>query len=226
MTHQQPEPRTGYTILKPEFQATQSTSDSLCLKLYFLSKSSPRSLILSSRLWWCIQWLQFNFLWIGGHSANSSHGLAHPDDNAVFADYSFSLMGVYVTSCLKRMPTTPQWRSWSTPWVFKMALPSTMKANTRLQRELPQDLILMDLTSLCSEYKIQSFRSLQNASSLVCTQLKNNLELKLYVTKQFSSQRPDHRESMTVNNNLLDILFKGAEILLSCWEQSKNLWCN
>lgn len=36
-----------------------------------------------------------------------SHGLAHLEGNAVFADYSFSLMGVYVTSCLKRMPSAP-----------------------------------------------------------------------------------------------------------------------
>lgn len=99
-----------------------------------------------------------------------------------------------------------------------MALPSTMKANTRLQRELPQDLILMDLTSLCSEYKIQSFRSLTKHIFISMYTIKNlnNLELMLYVTKQFSSHRPDHRESMTVNNNLLDILFKGVEILLSC----------
>ena len=150
----------------------------------------------------------------------SSHGSAHREDNAIFADYSFSLMGAYVTSCLKRMPSAPQWRSWSMSWVFKMALPSTMKANTRLQRELPQDLILMDLTSLCSEYKIQSFnRSLTKHIFFITYAIKklNNLELKLYVTKHSPSHRPDHRESMNVNNHLLDIVFKGTEILLSCW---------
>lgn len=165
-----------------------------------------------------IQRLQFNFLWIGGHSATSSHGLAHLEDNAIFADCSFSLMGVYVTSCLKRMPSAPQWRSWSTSWVFKMALPSTTKANTRLQRELPQDLILMDLTSLCSEYKIQSLTK-HIFFSMYAIKKLNNLELKLYVAKHSPSHRPDHRKNMNVNNHLLDILFK--EILLSCWGQSK-----
>lgn len=157
----------------------------------------------------------------------SSHGLAHLEDNVIFSDYSFSLMGIYVTSCLKRMPSAPHWRSLSTSWVFKTALPSTMKANTRLQRELPQDLILMDLTSLWSVYKIQSFnRSLTKHIffSMYAIKKPNNLELKLYVTKHSPSHRPDHRESMNVNSHLLDILFKGAEILLSCWGQSKNLY--
>lgn len=53
------------------------------------------------------------------------------------------------STCLKRVPSAPQRRLWSTSWIFKLTLLSTMKANTRPQMELPQDLILMDLTSLC-----------------------------------------------------------------------------
>lgn len=52
----------------------------------------------------------------------------------------------------------------------------------------------------------------------------NNVELKQYVTEYSPSHRRDHREIMNVNNNLLDILCKRAEILLSCWGQSKNLY--
>lgn len=160
-----------------------------------------------------------------GTMPTSSHGLAHLENNAVFADDSFSLVCVYVTSCLKIMPSAPQGRLWSTSWVFKMTSPSTMKTNTRLQRELPHDLILMDLTSPCFEYKIHSFnRSLMKHVffSMYAVKNRNNLELMLCVTKHSPSHRPDHIGSMSCNN--LGILFKGAEIPLSCWGQSKSLY--
>lgn len=150
-----------------------------------------------------------------GTMPTSSHGLAHLENNAVFADDSFSLACVYVASCLKRMPSAPQGRLRSTSWVFKMTSPSTMKTNTRLQRELPQDLILMDLTSLCFEYKMHSF-------SMYAVKNRNNLELMLCVTKHSPSHRPDHVGSMSCSN--LGILFKGAEIPLTCWGQSKSLY--
>lgn len=150
-----------------------------------------------------------------GTMPTSSRGLAHLEDDVVLADDSFSLVCVYVTSCLKRMPSAPRGGLWSTSWVFKMTSPSIMNANTRLQMELPQDLILMDLTSLCFEYKIQSFSRSYAVWNL------NNLELMLYATKHSPSHRPDHVGSMSCN---LGILIKWTEIPLPCWGPNKNLY--